>query len=29
MYIEGEIPNVVTNGNNGYGNNMFGGDWAW
>lgn len=31
MYIEGDIPNVVTsNGNgSGYGNGMFGGDWAW
>lgn len=30
MYIEGDIPNVVTSTNgNGYGNGMFGGDWAW
>lgn len=30
MYIEGDIPNVVTSTNgNGYGNGFFGGDWAW
>lgn len=31
MYIEGDIPNVVTSNGagNGYGNGFFGGDWAW
>lgn len=30
MYIEGEVPNVVTNSGNGaLGNNAFGGDWIW
>lgn len=30
MYIEGEVPNVVTTtGNGAFGNNGFGGDWVW
>lgn len=29
MYIEGDIPNVVTSNGGGYGSGMFGGDWAW
>jgi hypothetical protein len=29
MYIEGDIPNVVTSNGNGYGNGMFGDQFAW